>query len=151
MPLRTIVKYWLPVLLWMGFIFWMSTGMFSAQNTFDFFHRLLRSVDPAISNSMVRLINNSLRKAGHVTEFFISGMLVFRGFRAGSNQPRMLRWAMFSIVFIVLFAASDEYHQSFVASRTASVLDVCIDTGGGVLAIFYSMLRQYRKGRGRKG
>jgi len=142
-----ILKYWLPVLLWMGFIFWMSTGMFSAQNTFDFLQRFLRSVDPAISNSTVRLINNSLRKAGHVTEFFISGLLVFRAFRAGSTEPRMLRWAVLSIVFIVLFAASDEYHQSFVASRTASILDVGIDTGGGVLAIFYSMLRQYRRGR----
>jgi VanZ family protein len=142
-----LVKYWLPVLLWMGLIFYMSTGMFSAQNTFDLFQRVLRSIDPAISNSTIRLINNSLRKAGHVTEFFISGLLVFRAFRAGSTEPRMMRWAMFSFVFIVLFAASDEFHQSFVASRTASVLDVCIDSGGGLLAICYSALRQYRKGR----
>jgi VanZ family protein len=145
------VKYWLPVLLWMGFIFWMSTGMFSAQNTFDFLQRILRSVDPTISNTIVRLINNSLRKAGHVTEFFISGLLVYRAFRAGSSEPRIFRWAMFSAVFVVLFAASDEYHQSFVASRTASVLDVCIDSGGGLIAICYSMLRQYRKRRDREG
>jgi VanZ family protein len=131
----------------MGLIFYMSTGMFSAQNTFDLFQRVLRSIDPAISSSTIRLINNSLRKAGHVTEFFISGLLVFRAFRAGSTEPRMMRWAMFSFVFIVLFAASDEFHQSFVASRTASVLDVCIDSGGGLLAICYSALRQYRKGR----
>jgi VanZ family protein len=142
-----LLKYWLPVLLWMGLIFWMSTGMFSASNTFNVLQRILRSIDPAISSSTVRLINNSIRKAGHVTEYFISGMLVFRAFRAGSTEPRMLRCAMLSIVFIVLFAASDEYHQSFVASRTASFLDVCIDTGGGLLAICYNMLRQYRKGR----
>ncbi|MCX6143800.1 MAG: VanZ family protein [Ignavibacteriales bacterium] len=147
MPPRIILKYWLPVLLWMGLIFYMSTGMFSAQNTFDILQRFLRSVDPAITNSTVRLINNSLRKAGHVTEFFISGLLVFRAFKAGSTKPRILRWAMLSVVFIVLFAVSDEYHQSFVASRTASVLDVCIDAGGGLIAICVSMLRQYRKGR----
>ena len=147
MPPRTILKYWLPVLLWMGLIFWMSTGMFSAQHTFDFLQRVLRKIDPAVSYSIVRLINNSLRKAGHVTEFFISGLLVYRAFRAGSAAPRMFRWALFSAVFIVLFAASDEYHQSFVASRTASVLDVCIDTGGGLIAICYSMLQQYRKRR----
>ena len=140
------LKYWLPVLLWMGIIFWMSTGMFSAQNTFDVLQKFLRSFDPAISNSTVRLINNSIRKAGHVTEFFISGLLVFRAFRAGSTEPRMMRWALLSIVFVVLFAASDEYHQSFVATRTASVLDVCIDSGGGILAVCYSMLRRYRKG-----
>jgi len=147
MPTSKILKYWLPVLLWMGLIFWMSTGMFSASNTFNFLQQVLRSIDPAISNSTVRLINNSLRKAGHVTEFFISGMLVFRAFRSGSNEPRMLRWAMLSAVFIVLFAVSDEFHQSFVASRTASFLDVGIDTGGGLIAVCVSMLRQYRKRR----
>ena len=147
MTLSKFLKYWLPVLLWMGLIFWMSTGMFSAQHTFDFLQRVLRKIDPAVSYSIVRLINNSLRKAGHVTEFFISGLLVYRAFRAGSTESRKFRWALFSAVFIVLFAASDEYHQSFVASRTASVLDVCIDTGGGLIAICYSMLQQYRKRR----
>lgn len=142
-----ILKYWLPVLLWMGLIFWMSTGTFSASNTFNVLQQVLRSIDPSISNSTVRLINNSLRKAGHVTEFYISGMLVFRAFRSGSNEPHMLRWAILSAVFIVLFAVGDEFHQSYVASRTASLLDVGIDTGGGLIAVCVSMLRHYRRGR----
>jgi VanZ family protein len=141
------MKYWLPVLVWMGLIFWMSTGMFSAINTYHFFESILRSIKPEISSHTIMIINNSIRKVGHVTEYFISGVLVFRAFKAGSSEPRMMRWAMFSAVFIFLFAASDEYHQSFVASRTASLLDVGIDTGGGILAICVSMLRQYRRGR----
>jgi VanZ family protein len=36
---------------------------------------------------------------------------------------------------IVLYASSDEFHQSFVATRTASIIDVGIDTLGGTLAI----------------
>lgn len=147
MPPGNLIKYWLPVLLWMGLIFWMSTGMFSSINTFHFFEPILRWIDPTISRYSVIIINNSIRKAGHVTEYFISGMLLFRAFRAGSSEPRILRCGILSVVFIVLFAAGDEYHQSFVASRTASVLDVGIDTAGGLVAICVSMLRQYRRGR----
>lgn len=147
----TLVKYWLPVLLWMGLIFWMSTGMFSWTNTYHFLEPILRSIKPSLSHYSIVMINNGLRKAGHVTEYFISGLLVFRAFKAGSTEPRILHWAMLSVAFIVLLAASDEFHQSFVVSRTASFLDVGIDTGGGLLAICFSMLRQYRKGRDRKG
>jgi len=131
----------------MGFIFWMSTGMFSWINTYHFIESILRSIDPTISHNSIRIINNSIRKAGHVTEYFVSGLLVYRAFRAGSTEPRVLRWAFSSFVFILLFAASDEYHQSFVASRTASFLDVGIDAGGGLVAICVSMLRQDRNGR----
>jgi VanZ family protein len=141
------MKYWLPVLLWMGLIFWMSTGMFSWNNTLHFLEPILRSIQPTISHDSIVMINNSLRKAGHVVEYFIWGMLVFRAFRAGSTEPRMLRWAFLSLVFIVLFAVSDEFHQSFVASRTASILDVGVDMAGGLLAICVSILRQYRKTR----
>jgi VanZ family protein len=131
----------------MGLIFWMSTGMFSWTNTYHFLEPILRSIKPTISHYSIVMINNSLRKAGHVIEYFISGMLVFRAFRAGSTEPQILRWGLLSAIFIVLLAGSDEFHQSFVASRTASMLDVGIDTGGGILAVCVSMLRRYRRGR----
>ena len=131
----------------MGLIFWMSTGMFSWTNTYHFLEPILRSIKPTISHYSIVMINNSLRKAGHVIEYFISGMLIFRAFKAGSTEPRILRWAFLSAVFIILFAASDEFHQSFVASRTASFLDVGIDTAGGLLAVCVSMMRQYRRER----
>jgi VanZ family protein len=147
MPLRTMIKYWVPVLLWMGLIFWMSTGMFSWDNSYHFLEQILRSIRPKISHNTLVTINNGLRKTGHLTEYFISGMLVFRAFKAGSTAPRVSRWAILSFVFIVLLAASDEFHQSFVATRTASIFDVGIDTAGGLLAICVSMLRHYRMRR----
>jgi len=36
----------------------------------------------------------------------------------------------------VLWAATDEFHQSLVPTRTASFMDVGIDTAGGILALF---------------
>ena len=144
---QKILKYWLPVLLWMGLIFWMSTGIFSWHNTYHFLEPILRSIKPRISHYTIVIINNSLRKAAHLTEYFISGVLIFRAFKAGSKEPHVLRWAFRSVVFVVLLAASDEFHQSFVVSRTASLLDVGIDMGGGLLAVCVSMLRHYRSRR----
>jgi VanZ family protein len=41
------------------------------------------------------------------------------------------------VLLVILYAASDEFHQSFVPSREASVLDVLIDTAGSVLALLF--------------
>jgi VanZ family protein len=142
---RTLFKYWFPVLIWMGVIFWMSTGMFSWKTTYHVLEPILRAIRPEITHYTIVMINNSMRKAGHVIEYFISGILVFRAFKAGSAEPHLRRWAFSSVLFIIAFALSDEFHQSFVTSRTASLVDVGIDTGGGLLAVCVSMLRYYRK------
>jgi VanZ family protein len=75
-----------------------------------------------------------------LTEYFISGLLLFRAFRNGSNKKRAWLWAASSILIIVIIAASDEFHQSFVSTRTASLVDVGIDIFGGFLAQGVSVL-----------
>ena len=133
-------KYWVPVLLWMSFIFWMSTGSFAAQNTSLIIEPLLHFLMPSISQEKVAMIHGVIRKFGHVTEYFILGILLFRAFRGGSKELRNLRWAFSSLLIVVLYAASDEFHQSFVTARTASLFDVAIDTLGGILAQGVSVL-----------
>ena len=145
MRLKIEFQYWFPVVLWIGFIFWMSTGMFSAENTYMFFEPLLRFFSPSISQKEVFIIHIVLRKAAHITEYFISGLLVFRAFRNGSDQKREWYWALFSLLVVVIIAASDEFHQSFVSTRTASIVDVCIDTFGGFLAQCVSVLMFKRR------
>jgi VanZ family protein len=127
-------KHWVPVVLWMSFIFWMSTGTFSAENTSLIIEPILHFLMPSISPEQVAVIHGVLRKLGHVSEFFILGILLFRAFRGGSKEVRNLRWAVSSLLVVVLYAASDEFHQSFVTTRTASLFDVGIDTFGGILA-----------------
>jgi VanZ family protein len=133
-------KYWVPVLLWMSFIFWMSTGTFSAQNTSLIIEPILHFLMPSISQEKMAMIHGVIRKFGHVTEYFILGILLFRAFRGGSKELRNLRWAFSSLLVVVLYAASDEFHQSFVIARTASLFDVAIDTLGGILAQGVSVL-----------
>jgi VanZ family protein len=144
---RNLVKYWLPVIFWMCIIFWMSTETFSSQNTFSLTEAFLRFLVPRISSQEMGLIHVFIRKVGHVTEYFILGLLLFRAFRGGSVASWNWRWFFFAVIVVVLWAVSDEFHQSFVPTRTASAVDVGIDTVGGILAQFVSALRyRYRKG-----
>ena len=51
------------------------------------------------------------------------------------------RWLL-ALLMAVLFALSDEFHQSFIEGRNSSLIDVMIDTGGAMVAltigVFYS-------------
>jgi VanZ family protein len=134
MNFRSKLQYWFPVILWIGFIFWMSTGVFSAQNTFIYFEPILRFFAPSISHREIMYLHTVLRKVAHLTEYFISGLLIFRAFRNGSHKRKEWSWALSSLFVVILIAASDEFHQSYVAARTASLVDVGIDVFGGLLA-----------------
>ena len=56
-----------------------------------------------------------------------------------------------TIVFVFLYACSDEIHQLFVLGREGAVRDVIIDTCGGIvlvlikLCVYYMQKHQYRK------
>ena len=134
------VEYWFPVVLWIIFIFWMSTSMFSAQNTYAVLEPLLRFLVPSISPKEIIFFHIILRKLAHITEYFVSGLLLFRAFRNGSDKRREWLWAIFSLLVVVIIAASDEFHQSFVSTRTASLVDVGIDIFGGFIAQGVSVL-----------
>jgi VanZ family protein len=127
---RNFIKYWLPVVFWMVFIFWMSTETFASENTFSWIEMLLGFLIPEISSQELGLIHGGIRRAGHVVEYFILGLLLFRTFRGGSISSWNWRWSSFDVMAVVLWAASDEFRQAFVSTRTASAVDIGIDTAG---------------------
>jgi VanZ family protein len=142
---RNFIKYWLPLILWMCFIFWMSTDTFSSQNTFPWVEMLLRFLVLKIPSQEMVFIHVLIRKAAHVTEYFVLGLLLFRTFRGDSVSSWNWRWSFLALVIVVLWAAGDEFHQSFVPTRTASFMDVAIDTAGGILAQLVAFL--WHRGR----
>lgn len=134
-PLKNrFIRYWLPVLLWMGVIFWMSTGTFSAEHTSRFIGPLLHFLFPRLSAQDMDLLHGCIRKAGHVAEYFILGLLFFRAFRGNDPQGWRLHWAVCAVIGVVFYALGDEFHQSWIASRTSSLVDVGIDSMGGVFS-----------------
>jgi VanZ family protein len=131
---QNFIKYWSPVILWMGVIFWMSSGTFSSENTSHIIIPLLNYLFPWLSPQTEDLIHGLIRKAGHIIEYFILGLFFFRAFRGASLQTWRLRWTIYAMTGVALFALSDEFHQAFVATRDASIVDVGIDSAGGVLS-----------------
>lgn len=131
---RDFVKYWIPVIIWMGFIFWMSTGTFSSEHTSRFIVPFLQSLTPGLSMQDIDFIHELIRKSGHLSEYFVLGLLSFRAFRGASARRWRLQWTIFAVAVVALFAVSDELHQSFVASRNCSLFDVGIDLVGGILS-----------------
>ena len=139
--IQNFKKHWFPVIFWMAFIFWMSTETFSAENTSSVVEKAVTFLVPAISSQELDLVHAIIRKAAHLTEYFILGFLLFRAFRGGSSASWNCRWPFFAFIGVVLCAVSDELHQSFVPTRMGSYVDVGIDTAGGLLAQLVSVLR----------
>ncbi len=144
--MKNFLKHWLPVLIWLGVIFLGSTDMLSAEHTSRFLVPFLRWIDPQISFATLNAIQLGIRKLGHLTEYAILAMLLWRALRSGT------RWQMkMSILFLVaalasaIFAASDEFHQSFVPSRTASPTDVMIDICGALIGLLSCLMFAARK------
>ncbi len=144
------VKYWIPVVLWMGFTFLMSTSSFSAENTSRIIWPMLRFFFPHITPHQLLIAHEIIRKCAHLTEYFVLSLLLFRAFKAGSTERHAWRWAIYSVLVVVLFASSDEFHQTFVATRGPSIYDVGVDTFGGILAQGVRSLTQLVSRRRRK-
>jgi len=90
-----------------------------------------------------------LRKLGHFTEYAILALLAARAFRTSSRQLLSQRWFWVSLLLVIVYSLSDEFHQSFVPTRTSSIYDSMIDTFGGftalVLLLFISKRASYRR------
>jgi len=132
--MMTIIRYWGPVLLWMVLIFIMSTDSFSSGNTSSFIGPIIQFLLSETSPDTLETIHAGIRKCGHVAEYFILGVLLFRAFGGNTNDKKVWHRAGLSLIAVVLYAASDEFHQSFTSSRSGSVIDVGIDSIGGLLA-----------------
>lgn len=78
------------------------------------------------------------RKAAHTIAYLILGIFMFQVVSAYRAGPLKVRTVLFSIGFVLLYAISDEFHQSFVPGRAPMVTDVLIDTTAASLSILIS-------------
>ena len=127
-----MIKNWLFVVAWMGLIFLFSTDIFSGANTSSFFGPLLSSLFPIVTADQIETVHLIVRKLGHLCEYFILATLIARALDAQTQRQSRLRRTASAIVIATLYAASDEWHQAFVPSRSASAIDVLIDSFGAM-------------------
>jgi VanZ family protein len=145
---RRFLKYWLPVLAWMIFIFIGSTDLLSAEHTSRFIGPFLRWFAPDVSDAAIASVQLVVRKFGHFTEYAILAVFICRALRHGPLRAN----AIFVVSFLIaaVYAALDEFHQSFVASRTGSPWDVAIDWVGAFAGLDLYSLFSNRKSKMKK-
>jgi VanZ family protein len=131
---RTFLRYWLPLIGWVAVIFTASTDVFSAEHTGSVIESIISAiVGHPLPSELFEPLHFAIRKLAHLTEYAMLGALAFRALRR-DKQGWDRRWVMAAITIAIAVAAADEYHQSFVPSRTASPVDVAIDTTGAAIA-----------------
>ena len=127
------LKRWLPAILWAILISFASTDSFSETHTSSVFIPILHWLFPGAEPEALERMQFFIRKSAHFTEYFVFSLLLFRAVKE-KDQPWRLRWAIWALAIAAGYSALDEFHQSFVPSRTASPWDSLLDTTGAAAA-----------------
>jgi VanZ family protein len=128
---KQLVKTWVAALLWIGLIAIESTDWLSAEHTSRILYPLLHfliGMDPAA----FEVVHHYIRKCGHFVGYFTLSFFLFRAWRATLRLPWAprwaLRWAAIAFFMSALVASLDEWHQTFIPSRTGTISDVMLDS-----------------------
>lgn len=85
-----------------------------------------------------------VRKTAHFTLYFLLGLFFCSFLKEFDLTNKKL--IIYTIIFVFMYACSDEIHQLFISGRSGEILDVLIDTLGGVTSsILYTNFRVRRK------
>jgi VanZ family protein len=142
--LRPVSRY-LPLIAWLVFISFASSDNLNAGNTSRIIGPLILWLFPNTSPETLAVVNVITRKIAHFTEYAILGFLAARAFRTSPHPAINRRWFLICIALVVVYALLDEYHQSFVPSRTASIFDSLIDMAGGLTVLIFIRSRKDAK------
>ncbi|HEU5141302.1 MAG TPA: VanZ family protein [Bacillales bacterium] len=161
--MKRFLIYWLPVLLWAGLIFYFSSQSYEEQNLQPTLSQYIdaevignwfsgvsfRYADEEVSVETLGaagFLEFFIRKAAHFTVYFVLAFLLVRAFSRSLQARAKIFW--FSLILAVLYAASDEFHQSFTAGRTPLPLDVALDSFsalfGTMVSYFFYVGRKTR-------
>lgn len=109
---RHFVKYWLPVYLYAGLIFFYSSLSFP----------------PLLAPKILHA-----DKLLHLVEYAILGYLIARAARNSSSLRLSRQFRIFAVLLGLLYGLTDEFHQYFVPGRKVEILDLLADGTGALL------------------
>ena len=123
MQLKKLAFLWLPVLIWAGLIFYLSSipNLAVGEGTVDFL----------------------TRKPAHIVEYALLFGLIWRALQ-GSLAVTARTLYFSAAVFTLLYAVTDEIHQMLVPSREGKLYDLGFDLLGIFLGAVL-LLRRRRK------
>jgi VanZ family protein len=144
-----VLRYYLPVILWAAVIAGLSTSGFDTSFTLKVLRAATDFLGLGFSLVQLRGINAAVRKLGHVTEYFILALLLWRALRRGREEPWRWSWALGTLALGAAWAGLDELHQRFERGRGSSLVDVGWDSLGLLLAlvVLYILARRNKEGK----
>lgn len=147
--LKFWISAWLPVVLGIGVIMLESTEWLGADNTSDPLRRLYEAIFGHVSHAQWEVTHTIIRKSGHFLGYGAIGLAWLRAWWMTLPYSRFLPDALLALLGTAVMASSDEFHQSFLANRTASPWDVLIDCFGAITLqiLVYMFMRLMRPKR----
>lgn len=123
---------WTLLISWMCFIFFMShqPGNVSSNQS-DLVLKIFSFIGIELNDYFGEVATFIVRKTAHFSEYFILYLLSYNVFRYYVKDKK---YSIYLILFVALYAVSDEFHQAFIPGRGPAVRDVLIDTSGGAFA-----------------
>ena len=130
-------KAWLPAFIWLGLIAFESTSLLSSDNTSRILYPILHFIT-GVDAVRFEVWNYHIRKCGHVVGYFTLSLLLFGAWRATlplAAAPKWsIQWARVAFLMTALVACLDEWHQTYLSSRTGSFHDVVLDSSSAGMA-----------------
>lgn len=134
---KQLVRTWIAALLWIALIAIESTDWLSSEHTSRFLYPLLHFL-MGLDLARFEVVHHYIRKCGHFVGYFTLSFFLFRAWRATLRLPWAprwtLRWATIAFFMSVLVASLDEWHQTFIPSRTGAFSDVVLDSFAALTA-----------------
>lgn len=114
LPRRATLVFWGLAAAWAGVIFWLSSQPGS------------------------QLPGRFPSEVGHFSAYFILAALLYGALRADGRHGRAI---LVAVAIASVYGISDEFHQSFVPTRTPDVADWVMDTFGAACgaAVAYAL------------
>ena len=135
-----LVLDWLPAMFSVLVIFLESTATMSAANTSRWLYPLWVHLFGPLTAQHWAEIHHVIRKTGHFVGYGLVSLAFFYSWRQTFYRMAVRHWSLWrrsslaAVLCTLCIASMDEYHQSFLPSRTSSPIDVCIDVSGAIAA-----------------
>ncbi len=128
---------WTALIFWLVLIFYLSAQPVSKSNGLSkkVTEVIIEKVEMVAPNANFNInrMNYLVRKNAHFFAYLILGILVMNVLR--TSRVSNTKGFILSLMFCILYAISDEFHQLFVPGRSGQMRDVLIDSTGAAIGI----------------
>ena len=138
---KRIIINWILLILWIIIIFFMSHQPAEVSNQqSDLIIQIFNKIGLDLNSYLGSLATFIIRRTAHFTEYFILYILANNVLRYYFSDKKK---RIYILIFVLIYAISDEVHQYFVPGRAMALRDVLIDFSGGFTACLVEIIYLY--------